>query len=147
MAATKFPAIYSIATGRVRRYSFLDSDVELANVHPGQGEGILLFPIGQFGNHVAVQALVTAQTGIVPSNDRYVLIDGQGNYKGAILADVLCGDALPGVTLVQHATVNESWTISVQTVTLGTVSVDPNVVIVGTQQFTFVAPVVVMRPG
>lgn len=75
----------------------------LSQVPIGAGEGRLVY--NKLGNGAdtlnAWQAAVTTATGLTPSNDGYFVVDASGNITGKIIADPLCGDAVPGCTLVQ----------------------------------------------
>ena len=106
-------AIYSTATGRLRR---------IIRNSPGESASDLSLEV----NHLAftgetririsdgltidqTEAAVLVDSGIVPANDRYVLVTVFGNVTGAITADPLTGDSIPNRTLVQHETAREGW--------------------------------------
>jgi len=106
--------IYSKATGRVRRV--IDPNAAVANAiqfiaqgKAGPNEGTLLYTKQVTNDLNAWQAAVTAATSKVPASDRYCIIDANNNIVGAILADPLCGDAVPNCTLVQHDIADQTW--------------------------------------
>ena len=104
--------VYSARTGRIRRIIF---DDKLTNT-----EMLVNFPITN-GEAVAqniadpnvsleeLQTILSDLTGIVPSDDRYVLVTQAGDITGAIIADPDTGDSVSRHTLVAHATADIGW--------------------------------------
>lgn len=112
MSATQFPIIYSKATGRIRRYHLLDSDAELQRITPMEGEAVAVFPMDKFGNHLVLQELLSAQTGLVPKDDRFAIVGVDGKVQGVIRADLTCGDAIPGCELIAHDQADTGWMVT-----------------------------------
>ena len=110
-APTKFWVVYSKATGRIRSIVRGETAEEESNitVKLNSGEAVRTLPIASYGNHVAVQPMLTSMVGISPLNDRYALVDSNGIVQGAIIADPLCGDSVPGFTLIAHPTAEKGW--------------------------------------
>ncbi len=104
--------IYSLATGRVRRWLVPDEDGHL--LHGAiKGEGVMHVPARYSGNILTLQSYVTTRTGLTPAHDRYVIIDRRTTtIVGALIADPACGDAVPGCDLVQHDMADGSWTVA-----------------------------------
>lgn len=123
--------IYSKATGRVRRV-FVESPppadpiAYAASVRIADGEAIITYGLtdqekllkGAEESAVDWQGIVTAATGLAPTNDRYVAIDKAGNIIKSLLADPSCGDAIEGCQLIQHNDADDKWTYDVATATL-----------------------------
>lgn len=133
--------VYSKVTGRVRRVVDPQAAVPnvlqfLAQAGAGTGEGTLVYNLvgGGADNLGAWQAAVSAHTGLIPTplhpailaqvqaaaptatvvHDRYVAIDSNNIIQGVHLLDPACGDgnALPGMTLIQHDTADTRWTFT-----------------------------------
>lgn len=99
MPATQFVVNYSATTGRIRAiYVFPEADendAHLDSVLVGQGEKQQRLPVAQLANHVALQPVINALTGMTQS-DLFDCFDAQGNYVTTIAADpVGCGDGPP----------------------------------------------------
>lgn len=102
--------IYSANTGRLRRLTrdeIQDDAALLFNNPVGQGEGVLMYPADDpiFDTLVGVQAEITAQTGLTPTNDRYVVVDPANDHQveGVYILDPACGDSIQDRTLVADA--------------------------------------------
>lgn len=116
-----FGVIVSAATGRIRWHT--DAGHAKAELQPslvaGKGETVLLLDDAQYGDLAALQATVSALTGLIPANDRYALVDATitdptvinttGNVIGAIVADPLCGDAVPHCQLIADPAAGLGW--------------------------------------
>lgn len=110
--ASKFAVIYSQTTGRVRSWHNFngkdETDDMLSSVCAAQGEAIALFPMEEYGDVFAIQALVNQITGLIPSNDRYAIIDpnqldetGNPIVIGSVFADPDgCGDKIKDMKLI-----------------------------------------------
>lgn len=98
--------IYSARTGRLRRTITDDvqTDDELLPIHaPGLGE------LAHLGAPVRQEEL-SAITGIVPADDRYVAVQtSDGVVKTFLIADPSCGDSVAGCVLVAHAIAQIDW--------------------------------------
>jgi hypothetical protein len=126
--------VYSTATGRVRRV--VDPQKIVTNViafvaqaGAQAGESTLVYNNTGTGNLSAWQAAVNAKTLKTPTGDRYCIIDAGNNIVGVCFADPLCGDAVPGCTLVQHDTAGPGWTYSGTTFTPPLVTAVPRVLV------------------
>ena len=102
--------VYSVATGRIRRFMSSNRSGELSKVAIADGEAFMKIAPQSGGFDLdSLQGMVNVQTGKTPADDRYVVIDSVGNIVGAILADPLCGDSLPGCSLIAHALADGAW--------------------------------------
>lgn len=106
--------IYSVSTGR-RRAVIVGSPT---NPVLTDGLGVLKVSDEHYqelgkkftGTNDPLQDYITQQTGLVPVDDRYAVVDGNGKIVGALIADPLCGDCIPGHTLIRHDKADPSWT-------------------------------------
>jgi hypothetical protein len=99
--------IYSARTGRIRRRisDAVLTDGELLEVHaPGPGEHV-------FEGPELTQEELNELTGIVPSNDRYVVLrQATSEVVRHLIADPDCGDSCePGHELVAHPIASYRW--------------------------------------
>lgn len=111
-AQTKAAIVYSAATSRVRRVIIPDKDAELGSVTVGKGEAVILVDRASMSVLAKAQSIVTAKTGVVPTNDRYVVVpSGKGvqPVTAVVIADPDCGDIVPGADLIQHDTADVTW--------------------------------------
>jgi hypothetical protein len=105
--------IYSATTGRVRRIVLSDPSTSAQDLPPNlsrAGEAVL--ETDQPGDLNAMQALVTAETGLTPIDDRYALFDKDGNVIGAVIACPGCGDKVEhtgAVSWAKHPTAGIGW--------------------------------------
>lgn len=116
-----FGVIVSAATGRIRWHT--DAGHPKAELQTSlvarKGETVLLLEDAQYGDLAALQATVSALTGLMPANDRYAIVDATitdptvisatGNVIGAIIADPLCGDAVPNCQLIADPAAGLGW--------------------------------------
>lgn len=105
-----FGVVYSKVTGRIRTIYKPDKDSDLDGIRLGDGESQLRFADKQYSDLSTLQDLVSSQTGLIPVNDRYAIVDSRGDVKGAILADPQAGDAVVGARLVANDKAVEGWT-------------------------------------
>lgn len=113
------PIVYSVATGRIRRFFHLDSDDELESIVVGDGEALYLSnkpapkdiladpkaDFEQWDLH-SLQAELNQQTGLNPdkSEDLYAVVKPDtGDIVGCITCDPECGDKLDSYTLLKRA--------------------------------------------
>lgn len=109
----KFFVVYSKTTGRVRSFIVPQFSYETVSPTTGKGEGVLGFPMSQYGNLSTLQTLVTKATGLTPANDQYAIVNNQGQVIGSIFADPQgCGDSIQGATLVASSVAGPGWTYS-----------------------------------
>lgn len=100
--------IYSTTTGRLRRIVIPSEGAAV-----GRGEATYVATDQDYGS-TDPQTLVSAATGITPSNDRYAAVGGDGFVTLSLIADPLgCGDAIDGLTLIQHAIAGPRWFLEV----------------------------------
>lgn len=112
-----FAVIYSVRTGRIRWHTSAGLK-DVSHVQPGAGCAIQIYPDAQYGDLPTLQAQLSADTGLVPANDTYAIVDSAllaqvltPNVVGSIVADPEgCGDAVPGHTLIAHPTASMGWT-------------------------------------
>lgn len=107
--------LYSLATGRHRMIVSGDP----VPPKPRRGEGVREMPDDVYkawaaevkagGTRDFAQEWLNAQTGKVPTDDRYAIVDADGNVKGAVIACPDCGDAIPGCELVRHKEADAGW--------------------------------------
>jgi hypothetical protein len=113
--------VYSQATGRIRSIVVPSQANEqiVCNLLPGEA-------LQQFDISFAKQDLNFLQnalnqiTGLLPSGDRYVMVDGGGNVISACICCPACGDCdpknfdpkgtMPGCQMIQHDTASPGWT-------------------------------------
>lgn len=102
--------VYCKHTGRVRRFMHLATRADIPTLHSHPGESVMYIP----GLHIDIdfiQPRISKLLGMVaPADDRYAVVAANGNVVSAILACPQCGDAVPGHTLVAHATADKGWT-------------------------------------
>lgn len=113
------PIVYSVATGRIRRFFHLDDDSELESIIVGEGEAlhlsdrpapkdILADPKADFEQwdlHT-LQAELNQQTGLNPDNteDLYAIVKPDtGDIIGCITCDPNCGDKLDEYALLKRS--------------------------------------------
>ena len=102
---------WSTSTGRLRKVvldDVLNDSRILANnpVHAGETAGYM--PLGLEGRNSEevgsiadrAQAEVNRRTGREPGGDTYQVVNSSGEVVNTIIADPLCGDSIPGCTLV-----------------------------------------------
>src|SRR5437660_1321971 len=104
-----FGIIYSKNTGRIRWWIVPDNDNELNALNLKPGELLLKVDNSLYGDLFHLQDLVSQKTGLIPSNDRYAVIDSLGNVVSAIIADPLCGDQITGFQLIAHDIACPGW--------------------------------------
>lgn len=108
--------VYSIATGRVRRWYASNRDNEIKGVDIADGEAVLHVDAERGLTLPILQDRVTQASGKRPQSDRYVLIDPDGKIVSSLVADPTCGDKAEhfglGYALVQHDTADERWSYS-----------------------------------
>lgn len=118
MAATKFGVVYSQTTGRIRAIYIPDTDAQLQSIRPRPGEALQLFTQAEYAALPALQDALIKITGVTPSNDRYAVVDtsipkqqadATGNVDSVIIADPLCGDSIPGKTLIADRLAGVGW--------------------------------------
>jgi hypothetical protein len=106
--------IYSLATGRVRRWistdAYPDAGAIMRIAGHVPGEGVLVVP-GVADLH-ALQAAVNAVTGKVPGGDRHVMVDAHGNVTTVVHADPALDPPHPGHTMHQHEHAGPGWTLT-----------------------------------
>lgn len=110
--------IFSLANGRLRRVikDAVLSDADLLLIHPpGPGEGSAI-NVTQEGLE-DIQEEITLRTGLVPSDDRYVMVNPAGGVTGAIVADPAAGDSVDGLTLHAHPEAGPGWRLMLDLVT------------------------------
>lgn len=104
--------VYSARTGRIRRIIFddkLTNTEMLVNFPIANGEAVAQNIVDPNVSLEELQTILSDLTGIVPSDDRYVLVTQAGNITGAIIADPDAGDSVSRHTLVAHATADIGW--------------------------------------
>lgn len=106
---TQFGIVYSSKTGRIRSIVRPDKDADLNGIRVGTGEALLKTVNANYGELETLQSFLNIQTGLVPLNDRYAIVDGLGNVVGAVVADPLCGDAIVGFQLISHPLAVPGW--------------------------------------
>jgi hypothetical protein len=101
--------IYSATTGRIRSIIVPQGNEKISpNLLAGEA-------VQQFDMSVAKQDLNTLQaslnaiTGLSPANDRFAIIDNNGNVTGAVIADPSCGDVVPACQLVASPNATIGW--------------------------------------
>lgn len=100
--------IYSARTGRIRRI-ILDenlTDAQLEIKFPAEtGEAAELGMPDILENLEAWQAEITSRTGLIPINDRYVVVDPNNDYQveSYYILDPDCGDSIENRLLVANA--------------------------------------------
>ena len=119
MASTQIAIFYSKATGRIRWKLKPDSDAELNNVASNSaGEGVLVISQAthdQYPNPADLQTYISSQTGLIPTNDRHVIVDTSiavgPNVVGASHLDPACGDVtkVGALQYVAHPTAVPGW--------------------------------------
>lgn len=105
-----FGVVFSKVTGRLRAVYKPDKDSDLDGIRLGDGESLMRLADKQYGDLPALQDLVSTQTGLIPTNDRYAIVDSRGDVKGAILADPQAGDTIADARLVASDKAVEGWT-------------------------------------
>jgi hypothetical protein len=113
MPAVMFGAVYSIATGQIRRYYYPTDDSQIATYPLLPGEAIVSISRGPYPNaaawQTAVTTAVTNAAGKAPGNPRCAMIDANGNVVGVIMADPSI-DSVSGMTLVNTTVADVGWT-------------------------------------
>jgi hypothetical protein len=105
-------AVYSVSTGRLRMKL---ADASPAAVTPFDGKTLGFVELDQptwDSGDVAIQALITKQTGLVPQNDRYAIVDGLGNVVASVHADPAVDVAPAGYQLVRSDAAQIGWAYS-----------------------------------
>lgn len=108
-----FGVIYSKVTGRIRWWIKPDNDNVLDNIKLQDGEAFLKLDDSLYGDVLKLQDIIFQQTGLSPSNDRYAIVDANGNVTGALIADPLCGDSIKDCQLIAHDKAGVGWTYDV----------------------------------
>lgn len=99
---------YSAITGRVRSW------IVGENVRPrvGKGEAVIEVQSKDYGDLYKLQALVTQATGLIPADDRYIIVNAADKIVGTVIADpVGCDDVIPDHVLVKHAEAGPTWEV------------------------------------
>lgn len=121
-------AYYSANTGRVNCVSLLDSGENPRRPNPGEGrididQKILDAWQQQWrggGDRDPIQEFISSKTGLVPTDDRYVIVQNGVVVDWIGNADPALGhlDGVPqGATVVQEAIADKGWTYDGQTFT------------------------------
>lgn len=105
-----FVVVFSKATGRIRSIFIPDNDAQIKDLNYLDGEDHIILDDKQKASLPELQEIVSKQTGLIPKDDRYVVVDKSGNIAGVLLADPLCGDKIPDCELIAHATATTNWT-------------------------------------
>ena len=109
MPASKFVIRYSAGTGAVRGWSTFpeanetDAMATARASQVGTGEAAMLVDVSEYGDLAALQAIVTAATGLDPEGKGTAELDGDDNVVAVLTADPDCGDGpgVPGRSLIK----------------------------------------------
>jgi len=104
----QFAVVYSATTGRIRSV-VIGSTQDLSSVKVGKGEAKIILDNGLYGDLPTLQSTVSLQTGLTPSNDRYAIVDPQGNVIGATIADPTIDPPPANDTFVQSDVAGPGW--------------------------------------
>lgn len=96
--ATTFGVVYATGSKMIRRIIVPDNDAQLQSGFAGQGETLLVAPVGPH-DVAACSVIVHSATGVVPPDPTCAVVDKTNTVIGMVSADPAI-DALPGVTLV-----------------------------------------------
>lgn len=106
----KFGIVYSTTTGRIRSIIPPAPTQDLDNIKVGEGEEMLRLDDTSYVEDLdQLQDIVSQQIGLVPTNDRYAVVDDTGQVVGIIIADPSAGDYLPGFSLIPSKTAQVGW--------------------------------------
>lgn len=111
--------IYSKATGRVRRVIVenpppIDPVAYANKLKLTSGEALITYGLKDEEKQlkdtaIDWQAIVSAETGSIPTNDRYAIVNQDGEVVGSLHADLACGDAVNDCALVPHDKADDKW--------------------------------------
>jgi len=87
LASQNAAVIYGTTSGLVRWYVHADTDAEIAQVTPGQGESLLITPLVTSEPEAAYQAAVNAHTGLTPPDPHCAVLDSGNNVVMVVKAD------------------------------------------------------------
>ena len=115
--------VYSQTTGRIRSVVVPSQANEQIICNLLAGEALQQFNMSYAKQDLnALQATLNQITGLIPSKDRYVMVDANGNVLSACICDSACGDCDPknydpqgkmvGCQMIQHDTASPGWTYS-----------------------------------
>jgi hypothetical protein len=107
-----FAIIYSKNTGRIRWILKPENDSEnylLDNINLNTGEVSLILEDSEYKILPELQELLNKKTGLIQTNDRFVIVDKKGDVKGSIIADLSCGDSIDDHELIPHQTADIGW--------------------------------------
>ena len=105
----QFGVVYSTNTGRIREVITASNPKDLSSVNLRKGEALLKLDNNQYGDLPTLQSTVSLQTGLTPSNDRYAIVDPQGNVIGATIADPTIDPPPANDTLIQSDAAVPGW--------------------------------------
>jgi len=106
-----FVVVFSKATGRIRSIFVPDDDEQIKNLKYLDGEDHVILDDKDKLPLPELQELINKQTGIIPKDDRYAVVDAAGEVKAVIIADPLCGDEIKDHELITstEAEVGHTW--------------------------------------
>lgn len=113
----QFGVVYSKNTGRIRSIVVPENEKEqhiLDLIRLNNGEALIRFDMKDFSNHDILQEKLNKITGLIPKDDRYVVINNKGEIESVIIADKKCGDNVAGKQMIKHAHATMTWTYDKQ---------------------------------
>ena len=106
-------AFYSTATGRLRRATRNSSGESFSNKHL---ENNNLAAFGETRIRIrdnldisGIETEVLKRSGITPANDRYAVVNSNGDVVNIIIADPLCNDSVENHILVENPDARIGW--------------------------------------
>lgn len=106
----KVAVIFSKSTGRIRSIFQPEKELELNRIKLIPGEDYLILYLDEATIDINVlQQKVSSLTGTIPKNDRYAIVDNNGNIVGSLIADPTCGDKILNCTLIQSDNADKGW--------------------------------------
>lgn len=109
--ADQIHVVYSKLTGRIRSIVVPTQVGEPVACNLGEGEAVSHFDLSFVKQPLeALQAALNQQTGLVPSNDLYAMVDVQGNVTKLVLADLAIDAPDAGCQLVAAQVAGPGWT-------------------------------------
>lgn len=107
-----FAIIYSKNTGRIRWILKPKDNSEnylLDKINLNNGEAVLILDDSKYCILPDLQELLNQQTGLTQTDDRFAIVDKDGNVKGSIIADLACGDSISDCELLAHSGAEVGW--------------------------------------
>lgn len=109
----EFGIVYSKNTGRIRSIVVPENENEqhiLDLVKLNTGEAIIRFDTKELDKEEVLQEKLNKITGLVPQNDRYIIVDPTTNkIEGVVIADEKI-DSVSGKKMIANAEADVNWT-------------------------------------